>query len=906
MNQRAASFPAPITLPSHQAAAKTESHVEQRASMRWPIRCLRAIAISMAYLVAYAVARVRTREEERPNLAGLYLTKYLTRMGPLWIKLGQVLATRGDLIAEELITQLRQLHDDCPPSSAAYVRRKLQEIYGPALAETFTDFDFVPLASGSIAQVHQAVLAGGEKVAVKIIKQGVRSALSDDLIVARLLIRVSHFLLPAVRRLDLVKHFHEISILLASQADLALELQRQNALRERFTGHPFVHVPTPYPNLSNEDILVMELIEEIPGRNWKQVKISPQLLARRVQHVVYTMLYHKGIFHADPHPGNVFFTSNGKMIMVDFGIVGFISEDEKWGLSSFFYACVRKDWDRAVKRFFRFFVEPGMEPSAIPRDLEREFAAVLRHHFEERNQRWSTVGFLNDGRRVLQRHNLRFTTNFTQVAFMFFTGEGFISQIDPEIDIWLNARMFTDRASPYMSEELTKRFDRDLWEQRPASHKLRLRAARTLVAPTHLDRYILPSRYPLFIRRAFGSKLEDVDGNVLIDLSGGYGPHILGYSHPVVVDAIAAAAADGGINALAHEAEVLLAEDLVSALSGSDLAVLCNSGTESVIQAVRLCRTARGKDRVAKFEGHYHGFSDQGVVSSWVRFSGSQTQPRPIAPPGVSPSTIDNTIILQYGFEESLAVLRQNAADLACVICEPMPAGLAAYDTRFLQQLRACCDELNLPLVFDEVVSGFRVAYGGVQTRTKVTPDLTCLGKIIGGGLPCGAVVGRREIVELAKSSEDPYVDYESKTFVGGTMSGNKIVCSAGHAVLTYLQSHPEVYDDLEAKTDWLVKRLTEIARSQNVSFFINGTCSIFSLRFADNAAAHTVREHQLGSYFKANLALAYYMRKHNVYLPELHTIMLSAAHSYDDLETVASAFSASLREMVQDGFFVF
>ena len=137
-------------------------------------------------------------------------------------------------------------------------------------------------------------------------------------------------------------------------------------------------------------------------------------------------------------------------------------------------------------------------------------------------------------------------------------------------------------------------------------------------------------------------------------------------------------------------------------------------------------------------------------------------------------------------------------------------------------------------------------------------------------------------------------------------MSGNTIVCSAGHAVLSHLRSHPEIYEELEAKTTWLAEKLTEIAAAQNVSFFIKGTCSIFSLRFADNSAARTVREHQLGSYFKANLALAYYMRKHNVYLPELHTIMLSAAHSYDDLETVADAFSASLREMVQDGFFVF
>jgi glutamate-1-semialdehyde 2,1-aminomutase len=251
-------------------------------------------------------------------------------------------------------------------------------------------------------------------------------------------------------------------------------------------------------------------------------------------------------------------------------------------------------------------------------------------------------------------------------------------------------------------------------------------------------------------------------------------------------------------------------------------------------------------------------------------------------------------------------MLRAQAHEIACVICEPMPASLASYDLSFLRQLRACCDEIGVPLIFDEVVSGFRVAYGGVQTRADVAPDLTCLGKIIGGGLPCGAVAGRAEIIDIAKSSDDPFVDYESKTFIGGTMSGNSIACAAGHSMLSHLREHPEIYHQLQEKTAWLVQRLSAIAAELQVSFFVNGTCSIFSMRFADNAAAHTIREHQLGSYFKANLALAYYMRRHKIYVPELHTMMLSAAHSYDDLETVATAFDASLKEMIRDGFFVF
>jgi glutamate-1-semialdehyde 2,1-aminomutase len=307
---------------------------------------------------------------------------------------------------------------------------------------------------------------------------------------------------------------------------------------------------------------------------------------------------------------------------------------------------------------------------------------------------------------------------------------------------------------------------------------------------------------------------------------------------------------------------------------------------------------------VAKFEGHYHGFSDQGLVSSWFRYSGSETKPVSIAPPGVQSRVIEETLVLPYGRDESFELIAEHADKLACVICEPMPAALADYKEEFLRGLRRKCDELGVPLVFDEVVSGFRVAFGGVQTRIGVVPDLTCLGKIIGGGLPCGAVVGKSEIIEIAKTSGDPFTDYESKTFVGGTMSGNSLSCAAGYAMISYLREHPEVYSALERKTDWLLREFRQIAAKHHVQFLIKGKCSIFSMTFAYRAARNT-REQAI-SYYKANLALAYLMRKRGVYIPELHTMMLSAAHTDEDLQTIAEAFDSSLGEMVREGFFVF
>jgi glutamate-1-semialdehyde 2,1-aminomutase len=874
------------------------------AATGWVVRLPRLLFISGSYLLRYKAASYRLAPAEQVQLGGKLLTEGLIKLGPLYIKLGQVLATRSDLFPEGIIIHLRKLHDDCPPTSPGYIRRSLEQTYGKPVEEVFAAFDPQPLASGSIAQVHRAELQSGLPVAIKIVKQGVRDELVNDLKLVEFVLRVLRRFPGVVRDQNLAEHFAAIHRLLISQADMAREAADQLQMYTRLAEHPFIIIPKPYPELSNQDVLVMELVGGIRGHEASRVALAPSKLAQRLQHAVYTMLYTSSIFHADPHPGNMFFTDDGKIILVDFGVVGSITEDEKWGLSSFFFACVRKEWELAVERFIHHFTE-NIEGILKQREqFTQEFSQLLRDHFENRTERWSTVSFMYQGRETLRKYGARYTAKFTQVAFMFLTGEGVINQVDPEIDIWVNARTFTDRLSPYLSEDLKERFDREITAQNVHSSELRARAATCLIAPTHLDRYFVPSRYPLFIRNATGSKLEDADGNVYVDLSCGYGPHILGYAHPVITDAIKRAAESGIVNALGQEAEVALAEQLVGAFPAAERAIFANSGTEAVLQAIRLCRAARRRNWVAKFEGNYHGFSDQGLVSSWFRFSGPSSSPSPIAPHGVSDTVTRDTLVLQYGTPESLKLIDEYADKLACVILEPMPTLLADYNQEFLQQLRDKCDETGIPLVFDEVVSGFRVAFGGVQTRTGVSPDLTVLGKIIGGGLPCGAVVGRQPLMDLAKSSGDPFIDYEHKTFVGGTMSGNSLSCAAGYAMISYLKDHKEIYDELERKTEWLLTELRGVARKHAIQFFIKGKASIFSMSFA-HSAARTVRE-QGGSHYKANLALAYSMRTRGVYMPELHTMLLSAAHSEADLETVVNAFDASLEEMIEDGFFVF
>ncbi|WP_336007586.1 aminotransferase class III-fold pyridoxal phosphate-dependent enzyme [Streptomyces sp. KLMMK] len=828
------------------------------------------------------------------------LRAYLLRMGPLYIKAGQVLGTQSGLLPRQVADEFRTFFDQLPPMREPALEKVLRRGLGRPPEEVFEAFDRRPVAAGSVAQVHRAV-AGGRPVAVKVVKAGVRGRLEAGAAVIGRLLAVAH-LLPRLRGYDLPGHFREMRPLLTGQCDMAAEADRQREVAENFRSHPFVRVPRVHEELCGPDVLVMEYVDGIPGHDAGAVPVSRRELAARLQDAFYCMVYFHGRFHVDPHPGNIVFTPEGRITLLDFGLVGHLSEDDKWNLASFYYACIRKEWALAGRRFTRAF---AVRPETLGHAAyEEELGAILRRHFEEQASHWSTLAFLDDAIRLLGRHGTRITTTFSVLALSLLTGEGFISEVDPEIDLWATTRRFTDRFAPYLNEGLRETFQREIGERAPRTQALREEAARHLVAPTHFDRFVLPSAFPLAVAQARGSRLRDLDGNEYVDLSGGYGPHILGYAHPAVVAAIQEAAARGAVNAVGNPDEVRLAGLIAAAFGPDHKVVLSNSGTEAVQIALRIARARTGRQRVAKFEGHYHGFSDQGLVSSWFRYRGDPRAPEPVGnSAGMQDAVVAQTLVLQYGEEDSLRRIAAHADELACVVLEPMPSALGDFDPAFLRRLAAVCAEAGVLVVYDEVVTGFRVHYGGVQHLAGTAPDLTCLGKIIGGGLPAGAVVGRAEVIDTARTSGDPFRDVDSRAFAGGTMSGNSVTAAAGAATLRELRDRPQIYSRLRDRTAWLVEDLTAQAGDCGVPCRVKGRDSVFSVAF-DHATPRLVRDRLAGLDVTATLAFAYHMRRYGVHLPELHTMMLSAAHSDADLEQVSEAFGKSVREMLSTGFF--
>lgn len=865
---------------------------------------LSLLPVGLWNTVAFYLKSAGKPKERRNQLLGKSIVSFCTSMGPLYVKFGQIMSTRSDAFSEETIRELQHLQDDVPAVSEKEVRRVLSEAYGDDYESLFAEFCYTPIASASIAQVHEARLPGGVRVAVKIVKRQVPRRLKANLNFLGSVVSLMHALLPPIRHFNGPARIAELRSLLLPQIDMLQEAQNIENLRRNFANHPFVIIPSAYAEYSRPSVLVMEFIEGIAGRDFARVDLPRSQLSRRLQDAVYTMLYMHGVSHGDPHPGNVKFTPDGKIIFLDFGITVYISEAEKWGLASFFFASIRQEWDLATERFLTYFVIHKERVRDRGRFFE-DVKAVIYRYFHQIADEWKTADFFRDISAVLKLHAAEYTPNFTKVELTLASCEGFGTQIDPNIDVWANSRRFSDKYSPYMNDDVRQRFDEHFRLVTPKTLAMRNDAQGFMIASIHMNRYFFPCTYPMFAQKGKGCRIEDMDGNSYIDLTGGYGPHILGYAHPAIVEAQQRAVADGSLNAMGNRAEVELARSLVEAFPGAHYACLSNSGTEAVIHALRICRAYRRRGKVAKCEGHYHGFSDQAMVSSWFQQRGPLERPEPVAGcPGTPQSTVDETIVLQYGHPESLRVVRERADEIDCVILEPLPFSLGRMDTDFLQKMRALCTELDIPLVFDEVVSGFRVCYGGAQTLAGVTPDLTVLGKIIGGGMPCGAVVGSKKLMEIARSTTDPFRDYETRVFLGGTMSGNSLSASSGMAMLNFLKAHPEVYTSLHENTEWLRERLVEITQRLQVPARIKAIRSIFTVSFS-HRETRFYREIQGGSDYKSSIALAYYMRKHGVYMPELHFLAISYAHARNDLEQVCTAFEQSLADMKADGFFI-
>lgn len=393
---------------------------------------------------------------------------------------------------------------------------------------------------------------------------------------------------------------------------------------------------------------------------------------------------------------------------------------------------------------------------------------------------------------------------------------------------------------------------------------------------------------PIFIKSGKGSRVYDEDGNSYIDYVGSWGPLILGHADSQVIDAIYRAAADGATFGASTAGEVELAEMIVDAVSSIEMVRLVNSGTEAVMSAIRLARGYTGRNKIIKCEGCYHGHSDGLLAKAG---SGVATLGVPDSA-GVPPGTTQDTIIVPYNNLDAVEQTMRAAADeVACVIVEPIAGnmGVVVPKSGYLSGLRALCDKYGALLIFDEVITGFRVAYGGAQALLGVTPDLTTLGKIIGGGLPVGAYGGRREIMECVAPAGSVYQ--------AGTLSGNPIAVSAGIATLKRLQT-TGFYEELGLKAKSLADGLMEAARQADISVQGNRVESMMTLFFTNV----TVIDYASAKTSDTNIYARYFMQmlQRGVYLApsQFEAAFVSAAHSMDDIEATIAAAAESMRSL--------
>jgi len=391
---------------------------------------------------------------------------------------------------------------------------------------------------------------------------------------------------------------------------------------------------------------------------------------------------------------------------------------------------------------------------------------------------------------------------------------------------------------------------------------------------------------PLVIARGHGSRLYDVDGNPYIDYVCAYGPLILGHAHPQVVAAISEAAGRGTAYGATSEPEIELARLICDAFPSIDLVRFVNSGTEATMSALRLARAYTGRSKVLKFEGCYHGHADGLLVRAG---SGVATLSLPDSP-GVPASSAQETLLAPYNDIEAVERLfQEQGKDIAAVIVEPVAAnmGMVPPAPGFLEGLRRLTSQAGSLLVFDEVISGFRLAYGGAQTVHNVMPDLTCLGKIIGGGLPVGAYGGRREIMEMVAPLGSVYQ--------AGTLSGNPPAMAAGLATLRLL-SAAGTYARLEALAAALADGLRRAAAQAWVAAQVNRAGSMLTLFFADAPvtdydSARRSDTERYARFFRAMLA-----RGVNLAPSQFEAMFLSLAHSDDDVEKTVAAAQEALR----------
>jgi glutamate-1-semialdehyde 2,1-aminomutase len=394
---------------------------------------------------------------------------------------------------------------------------------------------------------------------------------------------------------------------------------------------------------------------------------------------------------------------------------------------------------------------------------------------------------------------------------------------------------------------------------------------------------------PLFMKKAKGAYLYDADDNRYIDYIASWGPMILGHAYGPVVEAIREKAYDSTSFGAPTELEIEMAELIISMAPNVDLIRMVSSGTEACMSAIRLARGFTGKNKFIKFEGHYHGHADSFLVKagSGVATFGIQTVP------GITAGVSNDTLTAPFNDLEAVKTLvEQNKNELAAIIVEPVAGNMGCVlpQPGFLEALRQICDEEGILLIFDEVMTGFRLAPGGAQERLDIRADLVTYGKVIGGGMPVGAFGGRREIMEMVAPLGGVYQ--------AGTLSGNPIAMIAGKTLLEELKSNPNIYLELDQKTAYLKEGLEQALNDWGKPFVINQLGSMISIHFSAKPIinfedAAQANNELFKKYFHAMLAKG-------IYLPPspFESWFLNNALTYQDLDETIQATKASLAEL--------
>ena len=393
---------------------------------------------------------------------------------------------------------------------------------------------------------------------------------------------------------------------------------------------------------------------------------------------------------------------------------------------------------------------------------------------------------------------------------------------------------------------------------------------------------------PPFIEQGQGSRIFDADNLQYIDCVGSWGPMILGHGHRYVVEAVKKAATRGFSFGAPTSGEIDLAELMIQAVPSMEMVRLVNSGTEATMSALRLARAATGRSKILKFEGGYHGHVDSLLVKAG---SGGATFNVPDSA-GVPKEVADLTLIARYNdLEDVRAQMKEHGAEVAAIIVEPVAGNMGCIPpgNGFLEGLRAVCDEHGSLLIFDEVMTGFRVAYGGAQARYDIRPDITTLGKIIGGGMPIGAYGASRKLMELVSPLGPMYQ--------AGTLSGNPVAVAAGRATLSVLRNS-SIYDDLEERTSEFEGGVRAAADKHNVPITFNRVGSMWTLFFTDGAvtdfeSANRSDREKFGRFFHLMLG-------EGVYLPpsQLEAAFFSAAHAKKDISQMIERVDRALKKV--------